>query len=518
MKKLKLTVVMILLSGFVFGQITFQKTYGGANNDIGYSIQQTADSGYIIAGSTLSFGAGGKDVYLIKTNADGNVQWNKAYGGANDDWAQSVIQTSDSGFIVAGTTLSFGVGSSDTYVIKTNSLGDTIWIKTSGGVSNDSCFAVQEILGSGYVIFGSTNTMGFDGTPMLEMNINYNGSAGQVVTTGTTNSISYNIARSGIFIFPYSYFLGYTNRSGNEDLEFGYVNSLNSSLSNFICMGGPGIDRGYCLKATNDGGFIIAGLTTSFGAGSEDVYLIKYPSLWAKAYGGPGTDIGNSVQQTYDGGFIIAGSTTSFGAGNSDVLLLKTDSIGNIIWVKTYGGSGNDYGYSVLQTADSGFAIVGSTESFGAGSSDIYFIKTDALGNSNCNFTNVTCDSVSTPPSLAFYSYLVAHNSGGQTFTATTITQGGIQQDTICSVGIDELSLKNNNIVVFPNPTTDKLTITTNTNSLSEIILYDIASRKLLQQKFTGSVTLNTAQLARGIYIYEVRSKEGVEKGKVVKE
>jgi hypothetical protein len=156
---------------------------------------------------------------------------------------------------------------------------------------------------------------------------------------------------------------------------------------------GSKLDYGYSVQQTTDGGFIIAGGTSPSGMGAGDVYLIKTDPngnpLWQKTFGGNQDDQGESVQQTSDGGFIIAGYTNSFGAGFYDIYLSKTDTTGNLQWQKTLGGSNWDWGFSVQQTSNGGFIIAGRTNSFGAGSDDLYLIKlcseNTLLGDLNCD-------------------------------------------------------------------------------------------------------------------------------------
>jgi len=114
------------------GDTLWTRTYGGSSSDIGWSVQQTSDGGYIIAGYTESFGAGGYDVYLVKTNSSGNTLWTRTYGGTEGDYGYSVQQTSDGGYIIAGRTSSFGAGSYDVYLVRTDSYGDTLWTRSDG--------------------------------------------------------------------------------------------------------------------------------------------------------------------------------------------------------------------------------------------------------------------------------------------------------------------------------------------------------------------------------------------------
>jgi hypothetical protein len=155
--------------------------------------------------------------------------------------------------------------------------------------------------------------------------------------------------------------------------------------------GGASSDQAYCIVETGDGGYVIAGSTYSYGAGSSDVWLVKTDSAgvvqWTQTYGGTSWELGLSVVETSDGGYVIAGSTYSYGAGSDDVWLIKTDSDGNTHWNQTYGGAGTDYGYCVTQTSDGGYAIAGYTESFDVGGGDFWLIKTDSAGNAQWNRT-----------------------------------------------------------------------------------------------------------------------------------
>jgi len=310
--------------------VTWEKTFGGSDYDVGMSVQQTTDGGYIIAGATGSFGIGGSNVYLIKTDASGNELWSKTYGGSDYVMARCVQQTTDGGYIIAGEIV-YEITGEDIYLVKTDASGTELWSKTFGMRTTDRAYSVQEANDGGYIIVGET----FVG--------------------GGSHDV----------------WLIKTDANGNELWNKTY--------------GGGGVDKGRAVKQTTDGGYIIVGATGSFGAGWVDTYLIKTDGngneLWHKAFGGGGADGGHAVQQTTDGGYIIVGSTSSFGAGSYDVWLIRTDANGNELWSKTFGGSTWDYGHSVQQTTDRGYIISGFTGSFGAGNADVWLIKTNASGN-----------------------------------------------------------------------------------------------------------------------------------------
>ena len=159
---LMITITVFSLKIFAQAPDTlWTKTFGGSNIDVGYSVQQTSDSGYIIAGYTRSYGTmSGRNVWLIKTDPNGNEEWNNAFGGNDDEEGYSVQQTTDGGYIIAGYTKSFGAGGTDVYLIKTDSLGNQLWSKTFGGSQDDEAYSVQQTSEGGYIIAGATSSSG----------------------------------------------------------------------------------------------------------------------------------------------------------------------------------------------------------------------------------------------------------------------------------------------------------------------------------------------------------------------
>ncbi|MFH1321671.1 MAG: T9SS type A sorting domain-containing protein [Bacteroidota bacterium] len=417
-------------------QVIFQETFGGIGSDFGESVQQTADGGYIITGVTYSFGAGGMDVYLIKTSSTGDTLWTKAYGGTDEDKGWSVQQTSDGGYIITGYTGSFGAGSFDVYLIKTNSSGDTLWTKVYGGTSGDGGYSVQQTADSGYIITGYTNSFGAGSYDVYLIKTNSSGNTLWTKTYGGTDwdeGHSVQQTADGGYIIT-----GKTGSSGAGDWDV-YLIKTNSSGDTLWTKtyGGTDGDEGYSVQQTADGGYIITGSTYSFGTGQEDVYLIKTNStgdtLWTKTYGGINNDVGNSVQQTLDGGYIIAGWMYSTGAGSYDVYLIKTNPNGDTLWTKIFGGIGFDGGSFVQQTADGGYIITGG------GFDRVYLIKTDAYGNVGCNQSATTTIVGNTATQVGNPSTIIG--SGAMVNNTTTIVSNTATIDSVLCYSSCSLSI-----------------------------------------------------------------------------
>ncbi len=321
-----LALAILLFSLPTFSQERWERTYGGTGYDVAHAVQQTQDRGYIVAGTTNCYG-NSYQVYLLKTDASGDTLWTRTYGGTDHDYGYAVQQTTDGGYIVSGQTNSFG-DSTQVYLIKTNASGDTLWTRTYGGTGTDGGYSVQQTRDTGYIVAGWTSSFG-----------NY-----------------------------YQVYLLKTNAFGDTLWTKTY--------------GGTSRDESRSAQQTQDGGYIVAGWTMSFG-NSIQVYLIKInasgDTLWTKTYGGAGGDYGEAVQQTSDTGYLVAGYATSFG-DSTQVYLIKTNASGDTLWTRTYGGTGDDRSYFFQQTSDEGCIVTGRTYSFG-NYCQIYLIKTDANGN-----------------------------------------------------------------------------------------------------------------------------------------
>jgi hypothetical protein len=362
----------------------FVNAFGGSSDEIGESIQQTADGGYIITGSTESFGNGGKDVWLIKTDNEGNLEWNKSFGGANDDIGYSVAQTNFGGYIITGSTESFGNGAKDAWLIKTDSQGNEDWNQTFGDSLDDSGEFVQQTSDGGFIIAGWTYSFSNGDSDSWLIKTNSNGGEEWNQNFGGSNAdVGLSVAQltDGGYIVT-----GYTESLGSDAKDaWLYKTDMQGNALVIELFGGSGEDIGKSVRQTNDGGYIIAGFTESFGNGANDVWLIKTDSdcnqEWSRTFGGSNNDYGESVRQTNDGGYIVTGWTNSSGSGSYDSWLIKTNSNGNEEWNQTFGGTDIDVGESVRQTNDGGYIVAGWTNSSGSGGYDFWLIKTDPEGN-----------------------------------------------------------------------------------------------------------------------------------------
>jgi murein DD-endopeptidase MepM/ murein hydrolase activator NlpD len=359
----------------------WQRAFGGTGDDWGSSVRQTSDGGYIVAGSTYSRGAGGSDVALSKTDASGRVLWTRTFGGLNDDYGSSVEQTSDGGFIVLGDTVYTETGESgDIYLARVDVSGRVIWTNVLRQRHGGSAHSLALTSDGGYAVLGVTGQFGEETAVCLIKT----DSAGNDLWTSTLEcGDCARQTRDGGYVITGA---SSPTTAKNPDVLLLKTDSSGKTLWTKR-FGGTRCDAGAAVLQTRDGGYIVVGTTSSFGAGEQDVYLVKTDSVgevsWTRTFGGPRTEDGSSVQLTADGGYIVAGTTSSFGAGEQDVYLVKTDSMGEVSWTRTFGGPRTDHGSSVQQTADGGYVIVGKTFSFGAGEGDVYLIKTDSSGNAS---------------------------------------------------------------------------------------------------------------------------------------
>lgn len=394
------------------GEVDWVKSFGGSGEETAQAIISTTDGGFAVFGYSNSTDGDleGKslavnDYWFLKFDADGNLQWNKTYGGSKDDRGQSLVQTKDGGYAITGYAMSDdGDGSNnegfhDNWILKLDASGVIEWEKSFGFSGHDHSYDILQteddgLFFTGFLDITSARSDGntekgssltrhgvgeFWGSKIdMKGKLQWRGYFG-----GTNNDRSHAVvqAEDGGFVmagFTESNDFDINNSQGSYDFWVVKVDAL----GNFVwqgSFGGTGIDRAQDIATTADGGFVITGNTFSTDAdvtennGESDIWLLKIDAegekVWEKSFGGSQFEDGQSVIRSRDGGFILVGNSkstdkdTNANAGENDIWLIKTDANGNMTWQKTFGGSGLDYGFDAIETVEGSIILVGESAS-----------------------------------------------------------------------------------------------------------------------------------------------------------
>jgi hypothetical protein len=482
--------------------IEWSKSFGGSDIDQALSIEQTADKGFIIAGLSNSddvdiAGHHGttdfSDYWIVKLDSNANLEWQRSLGGDSDDVANSIKQTMDGGYIVAGYSnsingdVSGNHGGYDYWIVKLDDNGKIIWRKSYGGTRDDKAYSIIQTEDSGFVVVGLA--FSHDGDISLHISD----------TVTTSDYWVLKLDKSGNLLWEKSFGdYGYQHAfSVRQTTDRGFIIAGHSEWDYWVIKisnlgdlrwnklyGGQGADVAFDLDLTSDGGYIVAGyayskdgdvINSHGGDGKSDSWVIKIDSvgklLWQKSLGGSDNDAGYSVKQTFDHGFIIAGNTASNDGdvtgnhGGNDYWVVKLDSLGNLQWQKTLGGSGEDFALTVIQTSDSGYVIAGSSDSDDGditdnhSHEDYWIVK---LGNKPVNGVK-----------------------SGKNISST--------------------------LTNFPNPFSNKTQIQFGhvVESSSELIVYNVLGEEVGRIKIfpgTESITMSRGKLVTGVYVYHLVS------------
>lgn len=298
----------------------------------GATIQQTSDGGFVVTGTTWSTGAGGDDFVLIKTNSVGAVEWSKTYGGANVDFCTGGQPCVDGGYVLTGYTTSYGAGGADMYVVRTNAAGDTLWTRTIGNNGPDYAYSIAQTSDSGFVLTGSFTVSGNDDMAVVKLD-----AAGTLTWAkafgDTADEVGYSVVQTADGGYCIA---GSTLSVGIGDMDGLIIKTDNAGLLTWSqSFGTPDSDLFYCMKPLNDGtGYIATGYANRQGSAHDDLILLKADLngaiAWSSVMGGTsaGRDVGRCVYETTDGGFLVSGFTQSFGGG-TEAYFIKTDSQGS---------------------------------------------------------------------------------------------------------------------------------------------------------------------------------------------
>jgi hypothetical protein len=386
MKQIVLSFFALLSINLLFGQIQeeWDETYGGSKNEEARSIIETSDGGYLVVGYTESEGSGKKDGWAIKLNKDGSIEWDMTYGGAKDDELFDVIELEDS-YAMVGMTASIGEGKGDFWLVVTDKDGSMNWDRAYGGAKEDAATKIIRAYDGNVFITGYTKSKGGGGRDIYVIKVepfasekergkllwkkNFGGGG-----TDYPGQMRLNPVDSFIYI------LGSSTSSGNGGMDamLYKMDPVRGNIRTKKNFGGRGFEHGNDFCFTENNGYILVGGTMSNSKGFFDSWVVKleeeFYSEWEHTYGGGKQEEWVTVLQD-DDSYLLIGFTESKGEGKSDGWIMKLDKKGNTKWEKTYGDVGEDYFSKMIKTSDGGYISVGSTNSTGEGELDFWIIK-----------------------------------------------------------------------------------------------------------------------------------------------
>ncbi len=372
------TVPDLLPEKAFLGELDWVRSFGGSGEETAQKVIATTDGGYAVLGYSnstdgdlLGKSSSVNDYWLLRLDADGNLQWSKTYGGSKDDKGQSLVQTKDGGFALTGYAMSDdGDGSQnngfhDNWILKLDAQGAIQWEKSFGFSGHDHSYDIIETLDGGLFFSGFLDITSARADGFTEK--------------GSTSSTAHGVGE----------FWG-TKLDPQGNIEWRKY------------FGGTNNDRSHAVVQSNDGGFLLSGFSESedfditTSRGSYDFWVLKIDGrgelLWERSFGGSGIEISYDMEKTGDNGYVIVGNTfstdkdVSKNNGESDMWLIKLDDSGNLIWERNFGGTAFDAAQSVSLSTDGGFIITGNSKSdsgdvlSNAGENDIWLVKTNANG------------------------------------------------------------------------------------------------------------------------------------------
>lgn len=358
------------------------KTYGFQYRDSGYCVIEASGGGFAICGY-VDYGLGDQaDLIILRVDVNGNQIWNSTFNTPQAANAYRIIELSTGGFVAAGNVKNGpGLRDIDTWVIHVDASGNHIWNQTFGRLSGfESCYDLIEV-STGGVLLASYTDM-YDTPRQYDMWLIRLDAAGNHLWNQTYGGTGDDHGRSvietsgGDFVF-----LGVTDSfgAGRRDAWLVKTDSVGNHLWN-MTYGGPLNDTAYLLTEVSGGGFAFCGNTFNFGADLEDGWLVRVDAagnhLWNQTYGGALFDSLTDLVELSSGGYALVGSTQTYGAGGDfTAWVVRTDPAGNLLWYHPYGGINRDFGNSILEIATGGFMVCGATQNYGAGHFDIWLLN-----------------------------------------------------------------------------------------------------------------------------------------------
>jgi hypothetical protein len=487
-------------------QIQFQKTYSYHDLNDFFDVIQSRDSGYVTAGVT-DVNMSNYDMLVVKTDKYGTVLWSKMYGGQFDDYANSIEQTIDGGYIVSGFSYSF---SGDFYLVKIDSAGGVQWSKTFGSVQYDKSYKIHQTTDGGYILTGTLYDNNSFGSDVALIKISTNGTLqwekifGNPAREDRANDVKQTSDGGNIVA-------GYTNLNGISSKDIYIIKTDSSGTLEWTKVFYSNEDEdALTILQKDDNGYLIGGYTNSntSPAGNADALIISTDNSgtiqWAKTYGGVNDDQVFSLDKTNDSGYVAAGITTGYGSYVRLGIGFKINTAGTVIWAHSYGKAQwvtTDFS-SVKRTFDNGYIFAGQRDSSGSSLHTGYLVKTDQNGFLAC------LNSIIALSNNVFSSSITTLDSSWSGILGTqpatvTFTPPYIYQTTFCvNVGIEE-NEKSNSFAIYPNPANSVIHFNLPSPELYFCEIFNVIGEKLISK--INERNIDISGLSEGIYFLKIK-------------
>lgn len=383
-------VLLFLIPAGAFTQLTFYKQIGGSASDIATDFEVHPNGGYVVVGHTSSYTSGVTDMFLARLTEAGDTSWIKVYGGSSSEFAYNVEIQANGQYWITGKSATYTFGNFDYMIMRTDTLGNLLHWNEFGGAGAEEANSFVLHSTSGYYVGGWASSFGaggsdfyvsrFDGANNLLWARTYGATAGE-----TLQDMKKDSQDNGLLMSGYTFSLG----AGGADILVVKTDTAGNLIWNKTYGNGT-TDEGRCVQRLVGGDIIVAGLTRPTGVTTSEMMLMRLDptgdTVWIKSYGGSVNDYAEHVSVTSDGGFLLSGGCGS--VFNNDVFIVRTNSVGDTLWTRRYGSTGQDYLYKMIETSTGDLFGVGATSTGGAGTEDALLLRLDSMGIAGCRRIN----------------------------------------------------------------------------------------------------------------------------------
>ena len=388
-------ILIIVTTSFLLGQpvdpLQWTKYYGGSGDDFFWSIIQTSEPNYLLGGYSNSFGAGSLDFWLVKVNAYGDTIWSRTYGGSSNDRSFAIVETAGGGYAITGETFSFGNGLSDIWLIRTDPNGDTLFTRTYGNDGPDHAVSLLSLEDNGFLIVGSISNYDPDEGFYFDVFVSRTDSLGDTLWTCSLGGDNDDMGWAAVETPDQCYLVVAMTKSygagdqGRSDIWLIKIND-NGDVLWTRTYGGEETDQAYHILQTLDHNYVLVGWSDSYGAESEDGLIIKVDGdgevIWTRIYGGPDDEKFWHCTTTPDSGLVLVGYNNPENIDDRiRGWMFKVDSNGDSLWSKYYPEQRIIISNAVVSGISEGLVFTGWSYSDYGAAKDAFIVKCDSLGN-----------------------------------------------------------------------------------------------------------------------------------------